>query len=519
MYASDRASGARSSALGACLSWIGQGATLTGAAQPESFTLPDLLYRIEEATEVLLQAFPVESVIGLLADNSPAWLTIDLATHVTGQRLVPLPAFFTPAQQRHAVASCAMDGLVCESSVQALALGFEREVGCVGSLRLFAASQLGQRGASPDHTKAQKITYTSGTTGSPKGIPLSHALQMQTAGALAQRLAPLNIERHLSLLPFSLLLENVAGVYTALRLGATCICPPLAEVGMNGAVGFDADRCLEAIREHRPHSLILLPQMLHLLVERLARSESRGSDVESLEFVAVGGAKTPVSLLLRARALGIPVYEGYGLSECGSVVSLNIPGDDRVGSAGKPLPGISIRRSVAGELEILGRGFSPDGGARPGLAPERIATGDLGDVDNEGFVHVHGRSTSLIVTAFGRNVSPEWPEELLLRAPALAQAVVFGDARPHLVALLVASSDEVAECALRDAVEAANAALPDYARIKGWLRVAEPFTLTNGLATANGRPRRDAIWARYVAALEKLYEAQTPLTQRQPCSN
>jgi long-subunit acyl-CoA synthetase (AMP-forming) len=274
---------------------------------------------------------------------------------------------------------------------------------------------------------------------------------------------------------------------------------------MNGAVGFDADRCLEAIREHRPHSLILLPQMLQLLVERLERSASRSSDAGSLKFVAVGGAKTPVSLLLRARALGIPVYEGYGLSECGSVVSLNVPGEDRVGSAGKPLPGVSIRRSVAGELEVWESGFSPDGGARPGLGCERIATGDLGDLDDEGFVHV-----------FGRNVSPEWPEELLLRAPALAQAVVFGDARPYLVALLVASSDDVAECALENAVKAANAVLPDYARIKGWLWVAEPFSLTNELATANGRLRRDAIWARYATALESLYEAQAFPTGRRP---
>jgi long-subunit acyl-CoA synthetase (AMP-forming) len=210
------------------------------------------------------------------------------------------------------------------------------------------------------------------------------------------------------------------------------------------------------------------------------------------------------------------VYEGYGLSECGSVVSLNIPGDDRVGSAGKPLPGVSIRRNLAGELEVWGNGFSPDGHAQQRSAPERIATGDLGDIDGDGFVHLHGRSTNVLVTAFGRNVSPEWPEELLLRAPALAQAVVFGDARPYLVALLVASSDDVAECELRDAVKAANAVLPDYARIQGWLWIAEPFSLANELATANGRLRRDAIWARYATALEKLYEAQTAPAGRRP---
>ena len=123
-------------------------------------------------------------------------------------------------------------------------------------------------------------------------------------------------------------------------------------------------------------------------------------------------------------------------------------------------------------------------------------------------MHVKGRSNNVLVTAFGRNVSPEWPEELLERAPAVAQAAVFGDARPHLVAILIASSDNVPEWALQDAVNAANALLPDYARIRGWLWVAEPFAPSNGLTTANGRLRRDAIWMRYARALEQLYRAR-----------
>ena len=518
MYEPDRVPGDHAGTLSALGAWIGADAMFTGATQAESMTRGEVLCRVEDTARRLRQAFSVQATIGLIADNSPAWLVIDLATHVNGQRLVPLPAFFTPAQQRHAVTSCSMHGLVCEERAQALALGFELEIGRVASLRLFASGQPDRpSGGAARHGSAQKITYTSGTTGSPKGIPLSHALQRQTAEALARRLAPLGIERHLSLLPFSVLLENVAGAYTALRLGATCICPPLKAVGMNGSVGFDADRCLEAIQEHGPHSLIVLPQMLQQLVQRLERSPGHDELVRSLKFVAVGGAKTPISLLLRARALGIAVYEGYGLSECASVVSLNIPGDDRPGSAGKPLPGISVRRIATGELEVLGRNFSPDHNGPPGPALNPIATGDLGDVDADGFVHVNGRSNNVLVTAFGRNVSPEWPEELLERAPAVAQAVVFGNARSHLVALLVASSDDVPECALQNAVNAANAVLPDYARIQGWLWVAEPFTSSNGLATANGRLRRDVIGTRYATALEQLYQARTT-PQRQPRS-
>jgi long-subunit acyl-CoA synthetase (AMP-forming) len=466
------------------------------------------ILRIEQAARRLSNFAPPRSAIGLLADNSPAWLTADLATHASGHRLVPLPAFFTLAQRLHAARACSMQGLLCSDRQQAEALGFDREAGAMFGLKLFCAA------GSPPQTPAdawlepvQKITYTSGTTGTSKGVALTHALQWETAAALAQRLAPLGIRRHLSLLPFPVLLENVAGAYTALHMGATCICPPSHCVGITGAVGFDGERCLEAIGRFRPHSLILLPQMLRALVERLEAAGTRDPRLSSLAFVAVGGAKTPVRLLLRARALGLPVYEGYGLSECGSVVCLNVPGEDQVGSAGKPLPGISVGAGAEHELSIRGRLFSGYLGERPQARPEWFPTGDLGAVDDEGFVHVHGRRKNVLITAFGRNVSPEWPEQVLLLSPSLAQAAVFGDDRPYLVAVLVPSS-QASEDDLHRAVQSANRMLPDYARIGGWIRATERFRFDNGLTTANARVRREAVRRRYAEALERVYRAQ-----------
>jgi len=498
--------GARFERTQALAGWIGRDAALTDGPGEPALAGRALLARIESAAALLSNAFPPDSAIGLLADNSPAWLLVDLAAHGSGHRLIPLPAFFTPAQRMHAVKGCGMQGLVCEDEEAARALGFERPLGRVEGLQLFGTGAKATAAASSrSAASAQKITYTSGTTGEPKGVALTSALQRETAQALALRLAPLRIERHLSLLPFPLLLENVAGAYTALRLGAACICPPLDRVGVAGSVGFDPDRCLQTIGELAPHSLILLPQMLRLLVERLEHAAGRDPRVASLRFVAVGGAKTPLSVLRRARALGLPVYEGYGLSECASVVSLNVPGEDRPGSVGKPLPCVSIRMSAAGELEV-GRGYAA-GACLRGPAGAWVATGDLGAVDQDGFVHVHGRRSNVLVTAFGRNVSPEWPESLLLDHPALAQAVVFGDARPSLVAVLVARTAGIGEDALRSAVDRANALLPDYARIDGWLRAAEPFAHANGLATANGRVRRMAVEARYADAIDALYEA------------
>jgi long-subunit acyl-CoA synthetase (AMP-forming) len=184
------------------------------------------------------------------------------------------------------------------------------------------------------------------------------------------------------------------------------------------------------------------------------------------------------------------VYEGYGLSECASVVALNVPGNDRPGTVGRPLQAGTVKIA---DGEIVAR----SGG-------NWIATGDLGKLDEDGFLHVEGRRGNVVITSFGRNVSPEWPEAELLAARAIGQAAVFGEARPALSAVLVPADSRVSIGELADAVQVANSRLPDYARVRGWLRAEAPFTAANGLATANGRPRRDAIWTRYGKRLDAL---------------
>jgi acyl-CoA synthetase (AMP-forming)/AMP-acid ligase II len=132
-------------------------------------------------------------------------------------------------------------------------------------------------------------------------------------------------------------------------------------------------------------------------------------------------------------------------------------------------------------------------------------TGDIGSIDPAGFISIAGRMNHILVTSFGRNVSPEWPESILLESPLIAQAAVFGEARPFLIAILVASADDVSDAALEAAVARANSELPDYARIGAWLRARTPFTAANGLATPNGRIRRDALFTQCAAALDQIY--------------
>lgn len=473
-------------------------ALTTGRGTPwDRSALEQRIRRVCEALEARKQP---RAPVAILADNSPEWIAVDLATQALGITLVPLPSFFTPAQWVHAVASSGAQAMFCMHAAHAAALGFSVHVPCASELVLY---EMPQEWADAGLEGVQKITFTSGTTSEPKGVCLGSEQQWQVARALHAGLGGMGIQRHLCLLPLPVLLENIAGVYTALLSGATTICPPLAETGLSGAASFDPQVCLGAIQRYRAESVILLPQMLQALVAVAAPRDER---IRTLKFVAVGGAKTPAALIKAARDKGFPVYEGYGLSECGSVVSLNLPGADRPGSAGKPLSNRRIRIAADGEIEVGGQGIAHYLGDPP-KPVQWLATGDLGHLDEDGFLHIGGRKKNILITAYGRNVSPEWPEAALLGTGAVAQVVVFGDARPYLVAAIVPLSAQAGADAIQAAVDQANCQLPDYARIRRWIP-ADAFTPANGLATANGRPRRDAIWQRHERQIEFLYDTR-----------
>jgi long-subunit acyl-CoA synthetase (AMP-forming) len=435
-------------------------------------------------------------VLATLLDNSPAWVVADLAAAQAGLVHVPLPVFFTPAQIVHALRSAGVDSLLTSPEVaaswpQAAGQAIEVAQQALVLLQLPAGCV-----AMPPGTA--KITYTSGTTGHPKGVCLSSLAMQRVADGLRQAMAPLAIGRHLCALPFSVLLENIAGLMAPLAQGAICITLPMREIGLTGSSGFDAARFQSVLAEHRPHSVILLPQMLRAWTAHLMQTGQRAPD--SLKLVAVGGAAVGAKLILAARAVGIPAHEGYGLSEGASVQTLNLPGADRPGTAGRALPHSRLRVAADGEIEVAGGLYSGYlGEVTP--ASEWWPSGDLGEIDADGFLHLHGRKKHVLITAYGRNVSPEWVETALRSEHAIAQAVVFGEAQPSLSAVLWPVQPDAPDAALQAAVDSANTGLPDYARVQRWVRASAEFDAASGLATANGRPQRAAIWQRHANAL------------------
>ena len=205
------------------------------------------------------------------------------------------------------------------------------------------------------------------------------------------------------------------------------------------------------------------------------------------------------ALLVRAEAIGVPVFEGYGLSECASVVCVNTPAARRIGTVGRPLAHAAVRLAADGEVEVRGARMLGYLG-EPAPASDWLPTGDLGHFD-DGFLVLHGRKKHQFVTAFGRNVNPEWVETELTQQAPIAQAWVHGEALAANVAVIVARGAERSDADIDAAVAAANAALPDYARVQRWLRADEAFTPHNGLLTANGRLRRAALAERYLARI------------------
>lgn len=454
--------------------------------------------RIDAVCKALRARRAPQAPVAILADNSPEWLVIDLASQALGVTLVPLPLFFTPAQWAYVMQESGTQSVFCAQPGQGAALGCDATVPYTGSLVLCESST-----ADTLSTTAldgvQKITFTSGTTASPKGVCLSSAQQWEVARALHQGISGLDLERHLCLLPFAVLLENIAGPYTALLSGASVICPPLTEIGLSGASQFDPQRCIAAIERYQANSIIVLPQMLQAIVKAASDSDPR---LRSLRFVAVGGARVPPQLLAAAQARGIPVFEGYGLSECASVVALNLPGAQRSGSVGRPLPHRPVRIAADGEIEVGGSHAAYLGAAH--TPATWLATGDLGHLDADGYLYIDGRKRDILITGYGRNVSPEWPEALLLGSGVIGQALVVGDGMPYLGALLVPLAASVSAEQMQQAVDQANRDLPDYAQIRRWAPVP-PFTPANGEATANGRPRRPIIQQRHAALIASLY--------------
>jgi len=418
------------------------------------------------------------------------------------------------------------------------------------------------------------IIYTSGTTGVPKGVMLTQGSMLFDAWAGLRCLGGLQPDQvFLSFLPLSHVLERSAGYHAAL------IC------GCHIAFAESVEKVVENMGEVRPTIMVSVPRLFEKIYSRIHEAAHQMSPAKRRLFhwaLEVGrqhvsarhAGERPAPLLeLRYRLadrlvfskirqrfggrlrscisggapldrkinefmwiLGIPTYEGYGLTETSPALTLNSPQAMRFGSVGQPLEQTEIRLAADGELLARGpqvmRGYYRDEAATTATFRDGwFLTGDIGTIDADGFVYIVDRKKELIVTAGGKNIAPQPLENKLKLDKFISQALVYGDRRPFLVALLtpnlerllelareeqinyIAIEDLVAHQRVRqlfaERVAAVNAELPPYESIKAFAILPVDFSIEGGELTATLKLRRKVICEKYQDKIDRLYLEKT----------
>jgi long-subunit acyl-CoA synthetase (AMP-forming) len=467
---------------------VAEAGDLTAVSDPHGQLSRRALFARVVALAADLKAKP--RTVGIYAPNGVAWVIAQLACALAGKIAVPLPTFFSPAQLGHVVRDASVELILAAEQTGALAVQSGVPTNVIDIHRLGA----GVPGAGlPDVIDGfGQIIYTSGSTGQPKGVRHQSGQIAWSAAALGSASGARATDSYLSVLPLPLLLETICSIFIPASLAAYVhFDGGLAErIGRGDATGI-----AKAFETHRPTMSVLVPQLLkHWVAELEAVSQTAPS---SLRFVAVGGAPVPNQLANAAWRSGIPVHEGYGLSECCSVVAVNRPGERRPGTVGQPLSGLSVSIDE-GEIVVDGPSITDGYLGQKSVAKRPWRTGDLGEMDRDGFVTVHGRKDNLLVTSFGRNVSPEWIETMVLADPRIALCVVTGHGEQHLTSLLIPSAAGGAWFATATRAEVLKllsdlcSEAPEYALPRAYVITSFEHALKDQLIS-NGRPVRKNI--------------------------
>lgn len=435
---------------------------------------------------------------GLLLGNSVAWVIGDLAAALITITCVPIPTFFSAQQVEHCIVDSGIELVLTDTPDKLTGFTKNYRTFELGGQKLYLVETAVSTQTIPRHIS--KITYTSGTTGSPKGVLLTARQISSVVNSLAWASKASRNDRALTLMPLSTLLENIASVYVPLLVGAQSLIPDAEQLGLKGSSQIDIQALSSSLNGLKPSTIILPPQLLGLFIQ-LADKQLLPN---SFRFIAVGGAPVSRNLLTKAEAAGLPVFQGYGLSEATSVVTLNTPENNRTGSVGQPLPHCSV--SIADDGEILISGLLFNGYLnQKRVVDEVVRTGDIGHIDDDGYLYVTGRKKNLIVTSYSRNISPEWVEAELQSENVIHQAAVFGNNQAFLMAV-INGENNTNEQDFTQAIDSVNERLPDYAQVKKYHIGDQQFSVSNQQLSIAGQPQRENIFQHYEKAIAACYE-------------
>ena len=505
--------------------------------------------------------------VALMSDTRYEWLLLDEAIWSVGAGTVPVYPSSSASQLEWILTDAGVRLLLVETAAQAEAaagLDLDVEVLVIDDDAVGALAERGRDVADEDVIARRDavtlddlagIVYTSGTTGRPKGVVLTHRhLGSEVAGLLAHPIGSVagDGQRVLMFLPMAHVLARSV-VYTAAQGGAT--------------VGFWSDfgTITQAFGSFRPHMVLGVPRVFEKVHARIrsgaagsrlsaavfargervaiAHSRAKGDDphpgrpgpllrlahavLDRLLYAKVraalggecwyaisgGGALDP-RLAHFFRGVGIPVHEGYGLTETCAAITVNGPGCQRIGTVGRPIPGTEVRIGEGDQIEVRGAVVTDEYWHNPEATRESIVdgwfrTGDLGSLDEDGYLSITGRAKEIIVTAGGKNVIPGPLEDVLRQHPAVSQAMVIGEGRRFVSALITLDPEEPApadpQAELQGIVDEANATVSQAEGIKAFRVLEEDFTEESGELTATQKLRRHVIEETRAEAIADIY--------------
>ncbi len=517
----------------------------------------------ELANGLLARGIAKGDAFGILARTSVEWALFDFALALVGAVGAPIYANSSPGDARYVLEHSEAVGVLVEDAEQRAKvegveldhlLTFAELDGLRASGRVYAAehpSALGERADSIEDDDLFTFIYTSGTTGPPKACMIRHRnyyAMVQKGDELEGRLTepgdvmllylPLahNYGRllHLSaayvgytiaFLPDPLraavelprvrptVFPSVPRVYE--KIYAAVVAKFEEETGLRRKVvdwALRIGRRVSRLRQAgRPLPLTLALQ--HRLADRLVYSKVKARLGGRLRIANAGGAPLSREIAEFFHSIDVLILEGYGLSEVTTAATVNRPDAFKFGTVGKPLPGVEIRIADDGEILLrsntvfAGYYRDPEATAEALDAEGFVHTGDVGHLDEDGFLVITDRKKDIIVTAGGKNVAPQNLENDLKAQRAISQALVVGDRKPYIAALLTLDPDAGADAAeVQRAVDAVNDGRSRYEQIKRFTILPRDFTLEAGEVTPTLKLRRKVILEHFAGEVEALYD-------------
>jgi long-chain acyl-CoA synthetase len=397
------------------------------------------------------------------------------------------------------------------------------------------ASELARREAKLAPDDLATIMYTSGTTGNPKGVMLTHGnlVSNVTAALEVQPYRP--DEVILNWLPFSHIYARTVDHYQPLTAGVL-LC--LAD---------SADTLVDDLKEIQPTHLSCVPRFYEKVLTAVATADPKetGRRLQKIfgprmEWLGSGGAPLPKAIAEAFEEAGLVILEGYGLTESSPVISFNRKTQNRIGTVGLPLPGVEV--AIAADGEVLCRGpnvmkgyWNNPEATWAALRDGWLHTGDLGKLDADGFLSITGRKKELLVLSNGKKVFPPQIEGLLLGDDCIDQVAIYGEGRNFLTALIVPhwenlrralaaqgsgvdkqtpeelASHPAVHTLLRERIDAALAEVASWEQVRKFLVLPRPFTLAAEELTVSLKLRREVIFSHHRAELEALYREESSI--------